>query len=85
MVDSNPNDSFSELVLHVISVATKTHFLRWSLVKKREKLYMGNATISKIEGKGTMVLKMISSKELKLQNVLYVPDIRKNLVFGTLL
>ncbi|KAK8583216.1 hypothetical protein V6N13_021928 [Hibiscus sabdariffa] len=45
-----------------------------------EKLYMGNVATSKIKGKGTVILKMTSGKELKLQNVLYVPDIRKNLV-----
>lgn len=46
---------------------------------------MGNAATSKIKVKGTVVLKMTYSKELKLQNVLYVPDILNNLVSGTLL
>ena len=46
---------------------------------------MGNSATSEIKGKGTVFLKMTSGKELKLQNVLYVPDIRKNLVSGTLL
>ena len=31
------------------------------------------------------MLKMTSGKELALNDVLYVPDIRKNLVFGSLL
>ncbi|KAK5845516.1 hypothetical protein PVK06_001707 [Gossypium arboreum] len=38
---------------------------------KGDKLYMSNATTSKIKGKGTVVLKMTSGKELKLQNVMY--------------
>ncbi|TYI35366.1 hypothetical protein ES332_A03G071800v1 [Gossypium tomentosum] len=50
-----------------------------------EKLYMGNAATSKMKGNGTVVLMMTYDKELKLQNVLYVPDIHKNLVSGTLL
>ena len=32
-----------------------------------------------------MVMKMTSGKKLTLTNVLYVPEIRKNLVFGSLL
>ncbi|KAL8125667.1 hypothetical protein AgCh_013071 [Apium graveolens] len=50
-----------------------------------EKLYMGNSVTSTIEGEGTMILKMTSGKNLTLKNVLYVPDIRKNLVSGSLL
>ncbi|KZV26179.1 hypothetical protein F511_06346 [Dorcoceras hygrometricum] len=50
-----------------------------------EKLYMGNSATSEIKGQGKVVLKMTSGKELTLNNVLYVPDIRKNLVSGSLL
>lgn len=50
-----------------------------------EKLFMGNSSTSKVEGQGKVVLKMTSGKELSLNNVLHVPDIRKNLVSGSLL
>ena len=50
-----------------------------------EKLFMGNSATSEIEGQGKVVLKMTSGKELTLNNVLYVPEIRKNLVSGSLL
>ncbi|KAG7552374.1 Zinc finger CCHC-type [Arabidopsis thaliana x Arabidopsis arenosa] len=50
-----------------------------------EKLYMGNASTAKIEGKGKVVLKLTSGKELALMNVLHVPEIRKNLISGSLL
>ena len=50
-----------------------------------EKLFMGNSATSEIKGQGTILLKMTSGKEVKLHNVLYVPDIRKNLISGTLL
>ena len=46
---------------------------------------MGNSTTSKIKGQGQVVLKMTCGKELTLTNVLYILEIRKNLVSGSLL
>ena len=46
---------------------------------------MGNSSTSKVEGQGKVVFKMTSRKEFTLNNVLHVPDIRKNLVYGLLL
>ncbi|CAL9238250.1 unnamed protein product [Arabidopsis halleri] len=37
-----------------------------------EKLYMGNASTAKIEGKGKVVLKLTPGKELALMNVLHI-------------
>ena len=48
-------------------------------------MYMGNSATSEIKGKGKVVLKMTSGNELTLTNVLYVPEICKNLVSGSLL
>ncbi|PKI57989.1 hypothetical protein CRG98_021620 [Punica granatum] len=50
-----------------------------------ERIYMGNSTHSALEGQGKVVLKMTLGKELTLNNVLYVLEIRKNLVSGSLL
>ena len=50
-----------------------------------EQLFMGNSSSSKVEGQRKVVLKMTSGKELTLNDVLHVPEIRKNLVFGSLL
>ncbi|KAH7844842.1 hypothetical protein Vadar_032277 [Vaccinium darrowii] len=50
-----------------------------------EKLFMGNSATSDIAGEGTVVLKMTSRKTLTLNKVLFVPDIRKNLISGSLL
>ena len=50
-----------------------------------EHCYMGNSATSKVEGKGTVVLKMTSEKELTLTEVLHVPEIRKNLILGSVL
>ncbi|KAK4380871.1 Retrovirus-related Pol polyprotein from transposon TNT 1-94 [Sesamum angolense] len=49
------------------------------------KLFMGNSATSNIVGIGNVVLKMTSGKELTLIDVFHVPDIRKNLVSGSLL
>ena len=46
---------------------------------------MGNSVISEIKGYRKVVLKMTSGKEVTLTNVLYVPEIRKNLVSSSLL
>ena len=40
-----------------------------------EQLFMGNSSSSKAEGKGKVVLKMTSGKELTLNDVLHVPEI----------
>ena len=50
-----------------------------------EQLFMGNPSTSKVEGKEKVILKMTFGKELTLNDVLHVPEIRKNLVFGSLL
>ena len=46
---------------------------------------MENFATSKIKGQGKVVLKMISGKKLTMTNVLYVPEIHKNLVSSSLL
>ena len=46
---------------------------------------MGNNGTTKVEGKGTVELQFASGKKLTLINVLYVPEIRKNLVSANLL
>ncbi|XP_013665375.2 uncharacterized protein LOC106369810 [Brassica napus] len=46
---------------------------------------MGNTEVSKIEGRGNVVLKMTSGRGVTLTNVKHVPDMKKNLVLGTLL
>ena len=50
-----------------------------------EQIFMRNSATSKVAGHGKIILKMTSGKELILNNVLHVPDIRKNLVSGSLL
>ncbi|GJT40199.1 pol polyprotein, partial [Tanacetum coccineum] len=68
---------------HVCADKSMFHYFR--AVDNGHKLYMGNSATADIKGEGDVVLKMTSEKELKLTNVLYVPEIRKNLVSGWLL
>ena len=63
----------------------KKMFSTFEPIKTGEKVFMGNSTTSEIKGQGKVVLKMTSRKELTLINILYVPEIRKNLVSGSLL
>ena len=60
-------------------------FSTFEPTETEEKMLMGNFATLEIKGQGKVVLKMMSRKELTLANVLYVPEIRKNLVFGSLL
>ncbi|XP_021979236.1 uncharacterized protein LOC110875347 [Helianthus annuus] len=65
--------------------ADKSLFTTFKALSGEEKLYTGNAATADIMGEGTVILKWTSGKELTLSNVLYVPDLRKNLVSGWLL
>lgn len=54
----------------------KALFTSFEPIKNGEKLLMGNSATSEIEGQGNVVLKMTSGKELTLNNVLYLLEIR---------
>ena len=51
----------------------------------REEIFMGNFSTSKVVGKGKVILKMTTGKELTSNDLLHMPDIRKNLVSCSLL
>ena len=63
----------------------KNMFSEYNKVVDGEKLFMGNATSSKVEGKGIVKMKFTYRKIVTLVDVLHVPNIRKNLVSGPLL
>ena len=48
-------------------------------------MFLGNSATSEIKGQGKVILKMTFGKELTLTNVLYGPEIHKNLVSSSLL
>ena len=68
---------------HVCS--NKKMFSTFEPTETREKVYMRNSVTSKIKGQENVVLKMTSGKELTLTKILYVPEICKNSVSGSLL
>jgi len=63
----------------------KLLFSEYHKLEQDEQLFMGNSTVSKVEGKGKAILKWTSGKELTLNDVLHVLDIRKNLISGSIL
>ncbi|KAF3681104.1 putative phosphoserine aminotransferase, chloroplastic-like [Capsicum annuum] len=59
--------------------ANKKLFSSFTLAQVEEIIYMANFTTTKVEGTGKLCLKMTSGKVLTLNNVLYVPELRRNL------
>ena len=68
---------------HVCS--KKKMFSTFEPTETREEVYMRNSATSKIKGQENVVLKMTSGKELTLTKILYVPEICKNSMSGSLL
>ncbi|XP_062119205.1 uncharacterized protein LOC133832951 [Humulus lupulus] len=85
LVNSNPREWLIDTgsTWHICS--DKILFKSFEQLTNGEKLFMGNSATSKIEGQGKVILKMTFGKELTLNNVLYISDIRKNLVSCSLL
>lgn len=69
-------------IVHVCS--EKSLFSSYKEVEGK-KLHMDNDACSNVAGVGNVALKMMSGQELLLKDVLYVPDIRKFLVSGSIL
>ena len=59
-------------------------FSTFDPIETGDKVFMGNSATFEIKGQIKVVLKT-SGKAVTLKNVLYVPEICKNLVFGSLL
>lgn len=85
LVESNPKEQQLDTgaTRHVWS--DKAMFTSFKPIENRDKLFMRNSGTSAIEGQGKVFLKMTFRKQLTLNNVLYVPEIYKNLVSGSLL
>ena len=68
----------SGATIHVCN--NKILFKDFEDVANGQELLMGNQNTAKVFGKGSIEIQFTSGKKLLLVNVLYVPDIRKNLV-----
>ncbi|KAF3636980.1 hypothetical protein FXO37_25158 [Capsicum annuum] len=60
--------------------ANKELFLSFTPGQVEEMIYMANSAMTKVEGTGKICLKMTFEKVLTLNNVLYVPELRRNLI-----
>ncbi|PHT96941.1 hypothetical protein BC332_34135 [Capsicum chinense] len=58
----------------------KELFSSFAPAQAEEMLYMANSVTAKVEGTGKIFLKMTSGKVLTLNNVLYVLELRRNLI-----
>ena len=85
LVHFNLRDSGLTLLPFDMYAQIKEMFIFFECNRKGEKLYIENSTTLEIEGQRQMILKMTSRKEVILNNVLYVPEIHKNLLSGLLL
>ncbi|XP_057495650.1 uncharacterized protein LOC130780646 [Actinidia eriantha] len=85
LVGSNPRQWWVDIGATRNVCCDRELFSSFKETLNGEQLYMGNSSSSKEVGQGTVILKMTSEKQLTLNNVLYMPDIRKNLVSGSLL
>lgn len=65
--------------------ANKDVILNYENVTNGEKVFMEDSRATNVAGKGKVLLKLTSRKIIALQDVLHVPDIRRNLVSGSLL
>lgn len=65
--------------------ANRKMFTEFENVAEGEQVYMGNSSSSEVLNKGNILLKLTSGKILTLNNILYVPVLRRNLISGVLL
>ncbi|XP_058196569.1 uncharacterized protein LOC131312665 [Rhododendron vialii] len=65
--------------------ADKKMFTTYQSVESGKQLFMGNLSSSKVEGQGKVLLKMTSERVFTLNDVMYAPEIRKNLISSLLL
>ncbi|XP_023740822.1 uncharacterized protein LOC111888918 [Lactuca sativa] len=82
LVESNPRERWIDMgaTLHVC--LNREWFRSFMVVENCDKLFIGNSATSYIQGVGKIVSKMTSRRDLTLNDVLYVPEIHKNLVLG---
>ena len=85
LVGSNPKEWWIDRGATLYMCYDKKMFSIFKPVETGEKVFMGNSSTFEIKDQRKAVLKITYGKELTLTNVLYLPEIRKNLVFGSLL
>ncbi|XP_070034907.1 uncharacterized protein [Nicotiana tomentosiformis] len=74
-----------QVIIHDLLAEVREAFATYTPAGPGETVHMGNASIAKVEGYRKIFLKMTSGKVMTLNNVLHVPEMRKNLVSTGLL
>ena len=82
MVRSNSQEWWIDTRATCHVCCEKWMFITFELMANGEKVFIKKSSTSDVAGIKKVVLKMTSRKELTLNNVLVVPEIRKNLVSG---
>ncbi|PON35236.1 hypothetical protein PanWU01x14_337960, partial [Parasponia andersonii] len=85
LVESNPKEWWLDTgsTRHICS--DKGLFTSFKPLENGEKLFIGNFVTPTVKGQGKMILKITSGKKLTLNDILYAPEIHKNLVSDSLL
>ena len=73
----------SGATMHVCN--DKNLFKNYKVASNDENVLMGNHDTAKVHGKGTVELQFTSGKKLILMNIFHAHDVRKNLIFASLL
>ena len=85
----NPVNNLSKWVLDTRATrhicTNRNIFAEYEEVNDGETVFLGDARTTKVVGKGKVILNLTSRKSLALNDVLHVPDMRRNLVSGFLL
>ena len=85
LVGSNPKEWWIDTGATRHVCFDKKMFSTFEPIETGEKVFLRNSTTLEVKDQGKVVLKMLFGNELTLTNVMYVLEIRKNLVFGSLL
>ena len=85
LVGSNPKEWWIDTSANCHVFLDKKIFSTFEPTEIGEKVVMRNSTTFEIKGQGKVILKMTYENEVTLTNVLYVFEIHKKLVYGSLL
>ena len=85
LVESNPNEWWINIGATHHVYYDKKMFSIFKSTETKEKVFMKNFDTFEIKGQEKMVLKMTYVKYLTMTKVLYVTEIYRNLMFGSLL
>lgn len=75
IIGSNPREQWIDTRPTKHACSDRDMFNMFETIQNGQKLFIGNSTSSALEGKGKVLLRMISKKHLTLKDILYVPEL----------